>query len=42
VDQNIELAELNALWMRMELFDQMTRIASGGKMLEFLKSNPAN
>lgn len=42
MDQNIELAELNALWMRMELFDQMTRIASGGKMLEFLKSNPAN
>ena len=42
VDQNIELAELNALWMRMELFDQMTRIASGGKMLEFLNSNPAN
>ena len=42
VDQNTELAHLNAKWMRMELFDQMTRIASGGEMLEFLKSNPAN
>jgi hypothetical protein len=42
VDQNIEHAELNALWMRMELFDQMTRKVSGGKMLQFLQSNPDN
>ncbi len=42
VDQNVELANLNAKWMRMELFDQMTRKVSGGKMLEFLESKPAN
>lgn len=42
VDQNIKFAQVNADWMRMELFDQMTRTFSGGEMLKFLKSNPAN
>ena len=35
-------AHLNAHWMRLELFDQMTRKVSGGKMLQFLQSNPDN
>ena len=42
VDNGIEYAHLNAHWMRLELFDQMTRKASGGKMLQFLQSNPEN
>ena len=39
VDQNKEFSKLNAHWMRLELFDQMT---SGGLMIKFLKSNPEN
>ena len=42
VDQNKEFSQLNAHWMRLELFDQMTRQTSGGLMLKFLKSSPAN
>jgi hypothetical protein len=42
VDQETEYADLNAHWMRLELFDQMTRKVSGGKMLQFLQSNPNN
>jgi len=42
VEQGTEYAQLNANWMRLELFDQMTRRVSGGKMLQFLKSNPDN
>jgi len=42
VEQGTKHAHLNAHWMRLELFDQMTRRVSGGKMLQFLKSNPDN
>jgi len=42
VEQGTEYAHLNAHWMRLELFDQMTRKVSGGKMLQFLQSNPDN
>lgn len=42
VEQGTEHAHLNAHWMRLELFDQMTRKVSGGKMLQFLQSNPDN
>jgi len=42
VEQGTEYAHLNAHWMRLELFDQMTRSVSGGKMLQFLNSNPDN
>jgi len=42
VEHGAEHAHLNAHWMRLELFDQMTRNVSGGKMLQFLKSNPDN
>jgi len=42
VEQGTKHAHLNAHWMRLELFDQMTRKVSGGKMLQFLKSNPDN
>lgn len=42
VEQETEHAHLNAHWMRLELFDQMTRKVSGGKMLQFLQSNPDN
>ncbi len=35
-------SSLDAEWMRLELIDQMTRTYSGGKMLDFLKSNPKN
>ncbi len=42
VDQGAKHARLNAQWMRLELFDQMTRKVSGGKMLQFLQSNPDN
>ena len=42
VEQGTKHAHLNAHWMRLELFDQMTRKVSGGKMLQYLKSNPDN
>ena len=42
VEQGTKYAHLNAHWMRLELFDQMTRKVSGGKMLQFLQSNPDN
>ena len=42
IDEGTKHAHLNAHWMRMELFDQMTRKVSGGKMLQFLQSNPDN
>ena len=42
VDQETQYAKLNVHWMRLELFDQMTRKVSGGKMLQFLQSNPKN
>jgi len=42
VEQGTKHAHLNAHWMRLELFDQMTRKVSGGKMLQFLQSNPDN
>ena len=42
VDKETEHANLNAHWMRLELFDQMIRKVSGGKMLQFLQSNPDN
>lgn len=42
VDEGMRNAHLNAHWMRLELFDQMTRDVSGGKMLQFLQSNPDN
>ena len=42
VDQGTKHAHMNAHWMRLELFDQMTRKASGGKMLQFIQSNPDN
>jgi predicted SAM-dependent methyltransferase len=42
VDQNKEFSKLNAHWMRLELFDQMTRRTSGGLMIKFLKSSPEN
>ena len=42
VEQGTEYAHLNAHWMRLELFDQMTRKVSGGKMLQFIQSNPDN
>ena len=42
VDQNREFSKLNAHWMRLELFDQMTRQTSGGLMIKFLKSSPEN
>jgi predicted SAM-dependent methyltransferase len=40
--KELNYAHLNAHWMRLELFDQMTRNVSGGKMLQFFKSNPDN
>ena len=42
VYQNKEFSKLNAHWMRLELFDQMTRQTSGGLMIKFLNSNPEN
>ena len=42
VEQGTKHAHLNAHWMRLELFDQMTRKVSGGKMLQFLKSDQDN
>ena len=42
VDKKKKFSKLNVHWMRLELFDQMTRQVSGGMMLEFLKSNPEN
>jgi hypothetical protein len=42
VEQGTEYAHLNANWMRLELFDQITRKVSGGKMLQFIQSKPDN
>jgi SAM-dependent methyltransferase len=42
VDQNIELAIYDAHWMRLELFDQMTRLSSGGEMYKNLLAKPPN
>lgn len=42
VDQNKKFSKLNAHWMRLELFDQMTRQTSGGLMIKFINSNPLN
>ena len=42
VEHGTKHAHLNAHWMRLELFDQMTRKVSGGKMLQFLQSNSDN
>jgi hypothetical protein len=33
---------MDAEWMRLELYDQTTRKTSGGRMLDFLRSNPPN
>jgi len=42
VDKGEKLGKFDATWMRLELFDQMTRDFSGGGMEKFLKSNPPN
>ena len=42
IDKGEEAAKMDAEWMRLELYDQTTRKTSGGKMLDFLRSNPSN
>ena len=42
VDKGDKLSRYDATWMRLELFDQMTRNSSGGGMEKFLKSKPPN
>ena len=42
VDKGEKLGKFDAAWMRLELFDQMTRGSSGGEMEKFLKSKPPN
>lgn len=42
VDNGEKLSRHDASWMRLEIFDQMTRDSSGGGMEKFLKSNPPN
>jgi len=42
VDNGEKLSRFDATWMRLEIFDQMTRDSSGGGMEKFLKSDPPN
>ena len=42
VDKGDDSAKMDAEWMRLELYDQTTRKKSGGRMLDFLRSNPPN
>ena len=41
-DQGEENGQVDAYWMRLELFDQMTRETSGGIMAKYLESKPSN
>jgi predicted SAM-dependent methyltransferase len=42
IEDNGNYTQADADWMRLELLDQITRTSSGGKMLEFLTSQPRN
>ena len=42
VDKGDDSAKMDAEWMRLELYDQIVRRTSGGRMLDFLRSNPPN
>ncbi len=42
VDRSKKNGKIDANWMRLELFDQMTRETSGGMMAKCLESHPLN
>ena len=42
IDKGDDSAKIDAEWMRLELYDQIVRRTSGGRMLDFLSSNPPN
>lgn len=42
IDRGEKNGKLDAHWLRLELFDQMTRESSGGMMTKYLDSNPSN
>ncbi len=42
IEKGDESAKMDAEWMRLELYDQIVRRTSGGRMLDLLRSNPPN
>jgi SAM-dependent methyltransferase len=42
IDKGDDSAKMDAEWMRLEIYDQTIRKKSGGRMLDFLRSNPPN